>query len=146
MIAQDGANPRDPHAGSEATQPEPAAATSPAAVEPSTRGDPDAVAEHKPRDGSSLWKSARKATTSVAVARGFKTLRDHVGEGYLSRRELQPVKVLGRGAFATVSLAKLGPSGQLVAVKTLLPEALASEGDLAAFLQETKLLRKLMHG
>ena len=56
------------------------------------------------------------------------------------------MKFLGRGAFATVSLAKLAPSGQLVAVKTLQPEALASEDDLRAFLEETTLLRKLRHG
>jgi serine/threonine protein kinase len=53
-------------------------------------------------------------------------------------------RALGEGGFAFVELAELDGC-KPVAVKTLKPELLPSEGDVRLFLSETALMRKLRH-
>lgn len=79
----------------------------------------------------------------------FHTLRDMSGDSEVKPEQLQTVRVIGQGAFATVEECTLlnpdGTFGRTVAVKKLKPEILAHEEDLAAFVKEVALLRKLHH-
>ena len=52
------------------------------------------------------WKTAAKALEAgnSALSR-FKTLRDMQLDSYIPPKELQPIKKLGEGAFASVELA-----------------------------------------
>lgn len=54
-------------------------------------------------------------------------------------------EVLGRGAFATVYKAELVPAGKVVAVKLLRGEHMRDYSVAAAFSEEAKLLRELVH-
>mmetsp|Transcript_28888 Transcript_28888/g.81348 ORF Transcript_28888/g.81348 Transcript_28888/m.81348 type:complete len:391 (+) Transcript_28888:184-1356(+) len=59
--------------------------------------------------------------------------------------DLIPLKHLGKGAYASVDLCRLAPSGRKVAVKRLHPELVDNSHDLRDFISECAILRKLRH-
>ena len=59
--------------------------------------------------------------------------------------ELVTVRHLGNGAFASVDLCRLAPSGRQVAVKRLHPHLVEHAQDLRDFISECAILRKLSH-
>ena len=101
--------------------------------------------------GGGHWSTAANVFKGIQVAAKFDTLRDMVGpEAYVSQANLRNIRPLGRGAFAEVTLAALPPEGKegeerRVAVKTLHKNLLEDPDEVALFLKEVKLLRKLKH-
>lgn len=100
----------------------------------------------EPARAKANWSKAKGVLHKVQASEGFVTLRDRVGDAFIDQTQLAVVKRLGEGAFATVDLAELTTRAkQLVAVKTIKPELLADETELANFIGEVKLFRKLKH-
>jgi serine/threonine protein kinase len=70
-------------------------------------------------------------------------------ESYIEPSQLTVIKRLGEGAFATVDLCWVTRPGQgqklQAAVKRLKPEIFTQQEDLAAFIKEADLLRKMRH-
>jgi hypothetical protein len=69
------------------------------------------------------WQQAKAIVQGIKLSEGFTTLRDQCENGYIHRFELELLKKLGEGAFATVELSKFG-GRKMVAVKTLKKEIL----------------------
>lgn len=87
----------------------------------------------------------------MQIADSFKTLRDMGGANDIRPADLKVLKRLGAGAFAVVESALYSPEGtapgegRMVVVKRLKPEIVKHELDLANFINEVALLRKLSH-
>ncbi|PNH04196.1 putative serine/threonine-protein kinase, partial [Tetrabaena socialis] len=126
--------------------PEPGLATSPDSAQPSP------AASGKLRTFKDVGKAV---VTSIKASQGFNTLRDMGGSNGVMISELKTVRKLGEGAFAVVEEAEYRPtngsmngektSGRRVAVKKLKPEVVRHEADLASFIAESALLRKLQN-
>jgi hypothetical protein len=63
------------------------------------------MAEAADPNAKQLWGKAKQVVTSAALSTAFHTLRDVAGDTYIEGSELQVVKRLGEGAFATVDQA-----------------------------------------
>ncbi|GMH39125.1 hypothetical protein BSKO_07023 [Bryopsis sp. KO-2023] len=98
--------------------------------------------------GSRLWRRARDQTTSTAILRTFRTLRDMSGDCYIPPESLAYVRPIGNGGFAEVTLCEYAaPWGEPmpVAVKRMKPTLLGCRRDVEKFVQEANLWRKLSH-
>lgn len=96
------------------------------------------------------WGIAKQSVKhGIKMSSGFATLRDMGDTTDITLAELKPVRKLGEGAFAVVEEADYVPTTggakRRVAVKKLKPEVIRSEADVASFIAEIKLLRKLYH-
>lgn len=99
--------------------------------------------------GERWGKAKQNIRASVGFSRAFLTLRSMSGEIYIEPSQLQRVKKLGAGAFATVDKCWYTPAdgGQkcLVAVKRLRPELFKEPAQFELFCKEVALMRKLRH-
>ncbi|GAB4820768.1 hypothetical protein N2152v2_007814 [Parachlorella kessleri] len=102
------------------------------------------------------WQGASKVVrSSLRLSQRLTTLRDLLGSSaYVDWQQLEHIKPLGSGSFADVSKCSFRPlleGGQLadapkvVACKQIRTELLGDPQEVANFVQEVKLLRKLNH-
>jgi hypothetical protein len=102
------------------------------------------------------WQGAGKAVSSgIRLSQQLTTLRDQLGgSAFVDWQQLKTLRHLGQGSFAEVGLCSFQPSKsgalepaipEVVAVKQIRTELLGDSAEVATFVEEVKLLRKLKH-
>ena len=103
------------------------------------------------------WQGAgRVLRNSIHLSQRLTTLRDLLGTtAYIDWQQLDHFKPLGSGSFADVSRCSFRPlldggdqlaaASRVVACKQIRTELLGDPQEVANFVQEVKLLRKLNH-
>jgi hypothetical protein len=102
------------------------------------------------------WQGAGRAVcNAVRLSQRLTTLRDQLGDSaFVEWQQLDTLKHLGQGSFAEVSACRFRPSKddpwqlavpRVVARKQSRTELLGDPAEVATFVDEVKLLRKLKH-